>query len=207
MAHKDLLGFLSIALTFAGYVPYFHSIFKRRTKPHMFTWLTWALINLIAFAGQFVSGAGAGSWSIGASFFLCLTVAVLSPVLGKINATRSDWLAFGVALSAIPLWVITKDPLSALILIALINVVGGFPTFRKTYDDPFSESLSAWSIYTVRSTVVLFAVEVYSLATLIIPLTALAINAGLVLLLVWRREACKKEIDRRGFFRGLSPYL
>jgi len=191
--HKDLLGFLSIALTFAGYVPYFHSIFKHQTKPHMFTWLTWALINLIGFAGLFTSGAGAGSWSIGASFLLCLAVAVLSPFFGKTLITRSDWIAFGAALSAIPLWAITKNPLGALLLVAAIEFIGGIPTLRKTYADPFSENLVAWSIYTVRSTVVLFAINLYSFTTLIIPITALVINGGLVLLLLWRRFALQKR--------------
>jgi len=61
MLDKQILGSLTVALAVAGYAPYFYSIFKRRTRPHMISWVIWGLIDAIGFAGMFTSGAGAGS--------------------------------------------------------------------------------------------------------------------------------------------------
>jgi hypothetical protein len=190
--NKEFLGTLSVALTFLGYVPYFHSILKRRTRPHMFTWITWGLINIIAFAGLLTSGAGAGSWSTAASSALCLAVAGLSFLQGERHITKSDKLAFCAALAALPVWYFTKDPLGALLLLTLIDIAGSYPTFRKSYVDPYGESLFAWSIFGTKSLVILFAIETYSLATMIYPSAELLINGGIALLLAWQRSMMKR---------------
>jgi hypothetical protein len=190
---KETLGIISIVLVLLGYAPYFYSILKRRTNPHMFTWVTWSLINIITCAGQLTSGAGAGSWGFGASSALCLVVVGLGFAFGETLITRGDKIVFCAALAAIPLWYFTKDPLGALMLVTLINIFGAYPTFRKSYVDPLGENLLAWSIHGPRSFIVLFAVERYSLVTMIAPLAALFINGGIPLILVWRRREIKDE--------------
>jgi hypothetical protein len=185
---KQTLGLISITLTLIGYVPFFCSIFQGHTRPHIFTWITWTLVTAIAFAGQWTSGAGAGSWSLAVSFCICLAVVGLSFYYGEKHSTISDRIAFGLALAAIPMWYFTKDSLSALILVTLIYAGGSYPMLRKSWADPYSESLLAWSIFCCRSLIVLLAIEHYSLATLIYPSALVLINVGLILILALRRR-------------------
>jgi len=192
MFDKQFLGSISVALTLLGYAPYFRSILKRKTKPHMFSWIVWGIVNAIACAGQFSRGAGAGSWVAGLTAFLCILIAGLSTTYGEKNITKSDWVAFIVALTAIPLWRFTNDPLGAVILATLIDVVGCYPTIRKSYTKPHEENAFIWSIAALRSFISFFAIEHYSLVTTFFPITMIFTNGGLAALVLWRRQVIKK---------------
>ena len=197
MSNKELLGLISVALTVFAYVPYFRSIFKGQTKPHMFSWIVWGIVNAIAFAGQFSRGAGPGSWAAGFTALVCVAVAGLSIVSGEKRITKGDWIAFIGALAAMPLWYFTDDPLGAVILATLINVVGCYPTLRKSYDHPYEENVFTWSVNGVRALISLLAIERYSLVTMIFPSAWLFTNGGIALLLVWRRRAQAGETPNR----------
>jgi hypothetical protein len=199
---KQTLGLITITLTLLGYVPFFRSILQGHTRPHIFTWITWALVTAIAFAGQWTSGAGAGSWSLAISFCTCLAVIVLSHFYGEKHTTKSDRIAFGLALAAIPMWYFTKDALGALILVTFIYMGGSYPMLRKSWVDPYSESLLAWSIFCCRSLIVLFAIEHYSLTTLIYPTALVLINVGLILILALRRRISISKTTKGVLFIG-----
>ncbi len=188
---KDFLGFLSIALTLVGYVPYFHSIFKKRTKPHLFSWIIWGTVNAIAFAGQWSHGGGAGSWAAGFTALLSFGVVGLSTVWGEKNITKSDVVAFTGALAAIALWYFTNDPLGAVCLATFIDILGCYPTIRKSYNKPHEEPLFSWVICSLRSVLSLFALGQYSLVTTIYPIAMIFTNGGLALMLFWRRAILK----------------
>jgi hypothetical protein len=189
---KNLLGAISVALVLLGYASYFRSIFLRCTKPHMFSWIVWGLSDLVAFSGQLVSGSGAGSWSTATTCVLCLTIAGLSFSHGEKNITKGDWIAFIVALSAIPLWYFTKDPTGSIALAAFVDITGIYPTVRKSYGDPYGENLFAWTLHAARSVIVILAIEHYSVATIIYPFAILVSTGGLSIMLAWRRYAMGK---------------
>ena len=65
MVYKELLGAVAIIIGFISYLPYFRDIFKGKTKPHAFSWLIWAILTAIGFAGQISDNAGPGSWALG----------------------------------------------------------------------------------------------------------------------------------------------
>ena len=46
------LGGVATAIALAGYVPYFRDLHRGATKSHAFSWLVWAVLIGIAFAGQ-----------------------------------------------------------------------------------------------------------------------------------------------------------
>ncbi|MEO8466573.1 MAG: hypothetical protein ABI640_14610 [Gammaproteobacteria bacterium] len=41
--HKELVAATAVILTFVMFVPYVRSIHQGRTKPHVFSWIVWAL--------------------------------------------------------------------------------------------------------------------------------------------------------------------
>jgi len=191
MSSKELLGVLSITMSLFAYASYFRSIFQRQTKPHMFTWIVWMLTGSIGFLGQYLSGAGAGSWSTCTTAIICACVAGVSFFLGEKNITKSDWVFFIAALSGIPLWYFTKDPLGAVLLVSFINVAGAYPTLRKSYVTPYGENILSWSLHMGRTIFTLLAIEHYSLVTTIFPSVVLGVNISILSILVWRRYAVK----------------
>ena len=188
MVDKNIYGMLAVALTIIGYAPYFISILKRQTKPHMFSWIIWSIVNAIASAGQWSRGGGPGSWSGGLTTLFCILITGFCFSHGEKHVTRSDWWAFIAALLAIPLWYFTDDPLGAMILATLIDIVGCYPTLRKSYWKPYEENVFSWAICGVRSLLALFALEKYDFVTVIFLAAMLVTNGGIAVLLLWRRR-------------------
>lgn len=193
MIDKELIGLLAVALTFAGYIPYFWSILKRSTTPHMFSWVIWGTVNGIVFVGQYSAGGGAGSWVAGTTSVLCFLIVALCFRYGEKNIKKSDWIALIAAFLAIPLWYFTKNPLWAVILATMIDVVGCYPTARKSFNNPYNENLMSWAIAALRSFISFFALEAYSLTTVIFPIAMIFTNGGMAAMLAWRRVQLGKK--------------
>ncbi len=92
----------ALLLGATGYFFYFRSIFRGITKPHIFTWLVYGVLDVIVFAAQIIKGAGPGAWALGFSAIVCFIIAVLALYWGEKHITKSDWLAFSVPLQPSP---------------------------------------------------------------------------------------------------------
>ncbi|MDD5585896.1 MAG: hypothetical protein PHY92_02935 [Alphaproteobacteria bacterium] len=193
VSHKEALGLLSIALFIVGYSRYFWHIFKGQTKPHAFSWLVWGIITAIAFFAQNSDNAGPGAWTTGFGAVVYFVIAGLALFRGERDIKRSDWLAFTGALAAIPLWYLTGDPLSAVVLIAIIETLAFFPTIRKSYAKPHEETLFMYTMEILRFVPAIFALEHYSAVTLINPLYTIVLNGAFIVMALWRRAALARE--------------
>lgn len=188
---KELYGYLSIVLTIAAYAPYIWSTLKGRTKPHVFSWVIWSLLMGIATAGQFAGNAGPGWWASGLSALSCIIISVLSLRHGEKNITRHDVIIFLAALTAIPLWYATDSPLSAIILVSIIDVLGYLPTFRKAYAKPKEEMAMHYIISNLKHAASIFAMHSYSMTTVLYPATLFAANVLLVAVIYQRRAVLR----------------
>lgn len=187
--HKELLSALAIALTFIAFVPYLRSVQTGRTKPHIFSWIIWGLATLIIFLAQLADGGGAGAWPIGVSAIASFYVAVLAYARGADRSiTRTDWVFFISALATIPLWILTSDPLSAVIILTVIDVLGFGPTFRKTYIRPHEERITLFAIVGARNLISIAALEHYSLTTVLFPAVLAAICLIFISMVFLRRR-------------------
>jgi hypothetical protein len=188
--HKELLSALAIALTFIAFVPYLRSVQTGRTKPHIFSWIIWGLATLIIFLAQLADGGGAGAWPIGVSAIASFYVAVLAYARGADRSiTRTDWVFFISALATIPLWILTSDPLSAVIILTVIDVLGFGPTFRKTYIRPHEERITLFAIVGARNLISIAALEHYSLTTVLFPAVLAAICLIFISMVFLRRRS------------------
>lgn len=187
MEIKEILGGLSLAVVLLSYIPIYLGVFKRALRPHMFTWLIWGVIMVVGFLVQEVDGAGAGAWATLFAGMNCLCIAVLGFFYGEKIYTRSDWIALFAALSAIPLWVITKNPLFAICLVIVIDACGYYPTYRKSWNKPWDESALSYALNALAFVIGIIAIENYSYLTFSYPAFIVLANLGLVLLLLLRR--------------------
>jgi hypothetical protein len=177
---KELLGTLAVIISIAAFVPYIRSILQGTTKPHVFSWIIWGSTTFIVFLAQFADKGGAGTWSIGISGLITFYVAWLAyQKKSDSSATRSDWFFFTMAMLAIPFWYLTSNPLSAVLLLTAIDIIGYLPTLRKAYAKPFEEQTLLYNVISVRNLIAITALEHYSLATVLFP--ALTTFANLVL--------------------------
>lgn len=176
---KEILSAIAIALTFIAFVPYIHSIRQNKIKPHVFSWIIWGSTTFVVFLAQLADKGGAGAWPIGVSGIITIYIAYLAyHKKSHIVITRTDWLFFTTALTALPLWYFTADPLWAVIILTIVDLLGLGPSFRKAYHHPFEEQLSLFIIVMIRNFISILALEHYSLTTILFP----AVMAGACML-------------------------
>lgn len=170
MMTKVTLSAIAIAITFIAFFPYIHSILLGATRPHVFSWVIWGSTTFVVFLAQLSDGGGAGAWPIGISGLITLYVAYLAyRKKSDITITQIDWLFFIIALSALPLWYLTADPLWAVMILTTVDLLGFGPTFRKAYNFPFEEKLLFYALMATRNITAAIALEHYSLTTMLFP--------------------------------------
>lgn len=188
MIDKNLIGYISMAVAIAGYIPYYVTILNGKTKPHAFSWITWTFAIILVFVAQMSRGAGPGAWVTGISALACIGISVLSLLMGDKDITRGDEMVFGVALASIPLWVVTRDPLWSVVLMVIINHLGFIPTFRKTYRDPHSENLPFFYSVVAKFMLGMLALDQLSMVTVLFPLNCVLVNILFLAMVYWRRH-------------------
>lgn len=198
MTYKELLSIIAIVLTFISFFPYIRSIMLGQVKPHVFSWVIWGVTTLAVFAAQLQGQGGAGAWPIGVSGLITMYVAFIA-YLKKSDSiiTRTDWIFLVLAMLSLPLWYITADPLSAVILLTFVEVLGFGPTLRKAYHFPFEKSLFFFLLIIIRYLVSIVALEHYSLTTVLFPAVASISCLLLVIVVIYRRRAVKPEFRKQ----------
>ena len=192
--YKAILGTIAVIIAFVGYVPYFRDIFLGKTKPHAFSWLVWSSLTGIAFFGQIFDQGGAGAWVTGFTAVVSLIIFFLALKKGEKKITVSDkWSLLGASL-ALVLWFVTQNPLASIILIIIIDALGFYPTFRKSYHKPQEETMITYFIGGLKFLIAIFALQNYSLVTWLYPAALVLMNFVFVGLLIIRRKQHKKIV-------------
>ena len=187
--YKEALSTIAIVLTFVAFVPYIVSILTDRIKPHVFSWGIWSITTLVVFFAQVEDGAGVGAWSTGVSG--CVTVLIACLAYWKradISVTRSDWLFLTAAVASLPIWYFTSDPVWTVVILTTVDVLGFGPTVRKAYNFPYTESLLFFAIFALRDSLVIAALENYTVTTVIFPASIVISCITLCVIVKYRRK-------------------
>ena len=130
-----------------------------------------------------------GAWPIGISGLITLYVAYLAYIKQSDDSiTRIDWLFLIAAISALPFWYLTDNPLWAVVILTTTDLLGFGPTFRKSYHSPFSEKLTFFSLITIRNFISILALESYSLTTVLFPAASGGIGLLFILMVLYLRH-------------------
>lgn len=191
--YRHLMSVLAMAVTFAAYLPYIYGIVRGRTRPHVFSWVIWGITTTIVFLVQLAERSGPGGWSIGVSGAVTILIAVLAFLYRSDNSiTRLDWLFFLAALSSLPFWYFTSSPLTAVIILTTVDVLGFGPTLRKVWSQPYTEQPGFFSLFMLQYILVIAALETWSLTTLLFPAAMVTSCLCVVVLILYRRHLVTK---------------
>jgi len=179
-------------MTLLSRVNYLGGIFKGKVHPHAFSWLIWGIISAIGFCAQVSQGAGAGSWARGFASFTAFLIFILAIRKGNPHIKRSDWVTLAVAFCAIPLWMATKTPVWSVILVCIIDLLGCYPTLRKSWGTPFDEAIRSYILSGISSVLMIIAIEHYTVSTWLYPAEGIFSNIMIVLCLLHRRKHARK---------------
>lgn len=188
--YKEILSAIAILLTLVAFAPYLYAILRGATRPHVFSWVTWGVTTFVVFLAQLEAKGGVGAWPIGVSGVITIFIACLAYAKrSEISITKTDWMFFASAMSSLPLWYLTADPLWAVVVLTAVDVLGFGPTLRKAYSYPHSESLLFFALFAARNLLVIMALEHYSLTTVLFPATTGMACIVLITMLSYRRRA------------------
>ena len=183
-----VLGVIAASFGIAGYVIYIRSILRGFTRPHIFTWLIYVIVDGTIFAAQLAGGGGPGAFVVLTGAVANAAIVILAFQRGEKNITLSDWACFILALLAILLWWITNSPLSAVLTLTVANALAYIPTFRKSFVKPHEESVSIWALDVLRFGISIFALSALNLTTVLFPATVVLLNSLMASTILLRRR-------------------
>lgn len=192
---KEIIGVITIILSLIGYIPYLFDVLRHKTKPHIFSWLTWSIVAILAFLGQWSAGGGAGSWSAGVVALMAIIITLFAFKNGVIGNSLFDKISFVIALAAIIPWYLTKSPTISITIATLIDAAALLPTVRKTVKHPASETFAMYFLNVIRQSMVLTAMGQYNLATVLYPVYSLVTNS-LMSLIIAKPKFAKRSRRR-----------
>ena len=103
------------------------------------------------------------------------------------SITKMDWGFFIVAMSSLPFWYFTDDPLWAVLILTTVDLLGFGPTFRKSYYFPHDEKLGLFALMAARNLISVLALENYSLTTLFFPVAVSIACIVFIIMVSYRR--------------------
>lgn len=169
-------GSTSGVLIFISVLPYIRDILKGKTKPNSVTWFGWTLLMAIGLFAQINEGASFSVLLLAGDTLATGTVFALSLKRGVAKYTILDKTSLAFGLMAIILWVITKNPLTALVISVVADFIVSVPTLRKAIYDPLSETPSTFFIGAIAAFLGFVSTTQFNLANTLFPIYLLLSN-------------------------------
>ena len=185
---KIIFAILSILIGTLGFLPYVKDILLGRTKPHSYTWLIWTITQGIAVAGLWYGNGNLGSIELTIGTILVFLVFLLSLKKGTSNITRNDTATLTIALLAVIVWWQMNNPLLAIIMVSGIDAFGFIPTLRKSWQEPWSETVLTWTLFSVGNIFAILALSSYNFFTLTYLVTITIFNIAIISICLIRRK-------------------
>jgi hypothetical protein len=192
---KTFFVILSVAAGLAAFLPYLRDIISRKTKPHVYTWLIWAITQGTATVGIYYGGGGWGGLELTIGTLFVIAIFLFSLKYGTKNITKADTIILIIVLIAILLWWQLKQPLLSVLMVSAIDVFGYMPTFRKSYQNPWSETLTSWILFAMSDIFSILALSSYNLLTVTYLISIATANIALFLFCILRRSFIDKKLD------------
>ncbi|TSD04868.1 MAG: hypothetical protein Greene07147_893 [Parcubacteria group bacterium Greene0714_7] len=189
---KIIATTLSLVLGVLSYIPYIRSMVLRQTTPHPYTWLIWSITTGTAAVGGWYGGGGYGVLLLALWSVLTFLVFLLSFKYGTKNITKGDVTLLVLALLAILVWWQLNAPLLSILMVTAIDAFGYVPTIRKVLEEPWSESLASWFLFTVTALIGLVALAQYNFLTVVYLAMSATLNTIVISICLFRRQKIKK---------------
>ncbi len=185
------LVFVGMAVQLIGISSYLKETLAGKTKPNRVTWIMWAIAPLIGTAAALSSGVRLAVIPVFMAGFGPLMVVIASFISKKSywKLVSFDYLCGIFSIFALILWILTKDPLIAIIFSILSDGFAAIPTIIKSWKHPETETVYAYMAGTFSVLTGLFAIKNWSVSEYAFPGYLLFVNTIIIF-----------SISRRKFF-------
>lgn len=182
MDHTLVWVLVSLIFSLISYGVCFKDIFWGDTKPHPYTFLIWTITQSTA---TFALGEGEAGWGIivyisGTIFvfvIFCITFFRRTE-----NITKTDLVFLGLALTGFAILWFFDSPFIGVLIVTAVDLIGFAPTLRKSWNNPWEESLKFWAITMLAGFFFLLSLEHYNRLTLTY---SVALDGAILVLIVF----------------------
>ena len=173
MTETYILGAIAQFILAISILPYTISIFRETVKPNRISWFIWSVIG---FAFWLITPPTADEVTkMMTVIFMVNPTIIFILTIFKGESLKPDSLekfSLIIGLSAIVIWYIFKDnsgilPISIAILADFCALI---PTLRFVFRTPDEETPLAWIFFFLGSLIAVFAIENYSLESILLPI-------------------------------------
>lgn len=195
---KLVAAILATGVALVAYIPYLVDMFRGKNKPHLYTWVSIFLITAVVSYLQVLGGGGIGAIPTvlgvgidGIILFYCFR-------FGTRDVVVMDKVCLAITLAGICLYgMVSNRPAVSLAVVTAAEIISFIPTFRKTRNDPYSESLPSYYLLMLKLALILVALQKYDLLT--VSYSALWLLVFIVFLsatYTWRAHTKPRARDR-----------
>jgi hypothetical protein len=181
---RNALSIIAGIMFLVGFVPYIRAILRKETKPAKASWIIWASLDYIVFAGMIAEKTVNGQ-ILGAVAGATIVIG-LALKYGTSGWTNIDKLCLGGAVLGIALWRVFNDPVLGIMTSCTVAFFGSIPTFVSAWKDPSREDKLAWTIFWVSCVCAVIAIPHWTPADAAQPLTFFAIESVMMYILYTR---------------------
>lgn len=193
MSSHELIGIVAGLIDFISFAPYIRSIVKGQTKPERASFAIWTTSSLLLLASYFASGARDTIWFLLSYSVMQVVVLFLSYKYGMGGFNKLDIVCIVGALLGLTLWIVTDNPLTAVLLNLVVDVIGFIPTIKKIYFLPETENKLSWSMAAIASLLNLLAINKWTFGIAVYPVVILWPYWLVVVLLLFPRRKLKQS--------------
>lgn len=176
------LVIISAGLSLTGALVYIRDMFRGKSKPNLVTWGLWAFAPLIATIAAL--SADADGWAtvrIFISGFGPLLVFISAFIVPKSywRLSRFDYICGVFSIIAILVWLVAKQPLLAILLLAVADLFATLPTIIKAWKYPETETLYTYFIGLFTASIIIPAIPVWNIENSAFQIYLLLANVAL----------------------------
>ena len=182
-----IAAIIACAISLSNLVYYVFTMFRGRTKPHLYTWLIWGVITWVIAVIQTIEGETVGAWLTYTVAAACTVRALLAISYGEKDITKSDRISLLSCLIAIIAWIVFKQPLLSVLLLTFIDLVGYYPTFRKSWHKPQEEAVISHLVFGIGYMFGVIALSEYNFVTATYPVAVMLSSYIFVIYVLIRR--------------------
>jgi len=189
---KVVAAVFAVLIGVGAFLPYLLDTVRKKTRPHAYTWLIWLLTQGTAVAGIWYGGGGLGAIALTIGVFFVGIVFLFSLWYGTRNIKRSDTVVLLAAIAAILVWWQLDNPLLAVLMVSVIDVLGYIPSWRKSITEPWAETLWSWTAFSIGNMFAIAALSEYNFLTISYLISITIANVILVAICLYFRRSIPK---------------
>jgi len=187
MTTKLIFALIAGTLALVGNIPYLRDMFRRKIKPHPYTWLVWSIVSGVVLVGQIVKGAGFGIIPFAVSELFTITIFFFSLRYGFKKIPRKDTYFLIIALLGLIPWFITKDPTISVLVVVSIDAIAFIPTLIKAWRLPKTENPILYESNVARHSFALLSLSSYNIVTTLHSIVMIITNTWMTLILLRKK--------------------